>query len=152
MVDRSTNEFLASQRAQENENDLFAAIGKQVLGLQLGDDEDETPEDERVKIVEEIESLCMNCHEDVGCPTMATCGLIPGHAAGAPKANTGCLRVSQGCFLLKSLTFAKSFSCLSTATIAISKTPKFSLQVKFKSEGTNTLSDVPSRMTLSDSW
>lgn len=65
MVDRSTNEFLSSQRAQDDQNDLFAAIGKQVLGFELGDDESKTHDDDRVKIVEEIESLCMNCEENV---------------------------------------------------------------------------------------
>jgi len=64
MTDHSTNEYLNSTRAQEDEKDLFAAIGKQVLGLQLGEDE-EIDEDERVKIVEEIESLCMNCEKNV---------------------------------------------------------------------------------------
>ena len=59
-----TNEYLRSSRAQNDEKDLFSAIGKQVLGLQL-DDEQEVTEDERVKIVDEIESLCMNCHENV---------------------------------------------------------------------------------------
>ncbi len=70
MSDRPTNEFLGSQRAQDDKNDLFAAIGKQVLGLELGDDEDKINGDERVKIVEEIESLCMNCEENVGSPGM----------------------------------------------------------------------------------
>ena len=67
MADHSSNEYLRSSRAQENKTDLFAAIGKQVLGLKINKDEDENvPEDERVKIVDEIESLCMNCHENVG--------------------------------------------------------------------------------------
>ena len=65
MADRPTNEYLNSQRAQNDENDLFAAIGKQVLGLQLGDSEETTSEDERVRLVEEIESLCMNCEDNV---------------------------------------------------------------------------------------
>lgn len=64
MADHSTNEFLSTERAKNDDNDLFAAIGKQVLGLNLGDEE-EPAEDDRVKIVDEIESLCMNCHENV---------------------------------------------------------------------------------------
>ena len=64
MADRATNEYLNTERAKNDENDLFAAIGKQVLGLKLGDDE-EPAEDDRVKVVDEIESLCMNCHENV---------------------------------------------------------------------------------------
>lgn len=65
MADRPTNEYLNSQRAQTDEGDLFAAIGKQVRGLELRDDKEDAPEDERVKLVEEIESLCMNCEENV---------------------------------------------------------------------------------------
>ena len=64
MTDRATNEYSSSQRAENDENDLFAAIGKKVLGLNLRDEEN-LPEDERVKIVDEIESLCMNCEQDV---------------------------------------------------------------------------------------
>ena len=64
MADRSTNEYLRSTRAQNDEKDLFSAIGKQVLNLKLGG-EDDVPEDERVKVVDEIESLCMSCEENV---------------------------------------------------------------------------------------
>ena len=64
MSDRATNEYLNTERAINDDNDLFAAIGKQVLGLRLGDNE-VPAEDDRVKIVDEMESLCMNCHEDV---------------------------------------------------------------------------------------
>ena len=64
MADHATNEYLNTERAKNNSNDLFAAIGKQVLGLSLEDDENSS-EDDRVKVVDEIESLCMNCHEDV---------------------------------------------------------------------------------------
>ena len=64
MADRATNEYLNTERAINDDNDLFAAIGKQVLGLSLGDDE-KPAEDDRVKIVDEIESLCMNCQENV---------------------------------------------------------------------------------------
>lgn len=66
MAERSTNEYLGSVRAQNDENDLFSAIGKQVLGLKLGEEEEEdVPQDERVSVVDEIESLCMNCQENV---------------------------------------------------------------------------------------
>ena len=65
MVDRATNEFLNTERARNDENDLFVAIGKRVLGLGVEDDT-ELPEDDRVKVVDEIpDSLCMNCQEDV---------------------------------------------------------------------------------------
>ena len=62
---KPTNEYLASQRAQNDKNDLFAAIGKQVLGLELSNEENGAHEDERVKVVEEVESLCMNCEQNV---------------------------------------------------------------------------------------
>ena len=65
MAERSTNEYLGSVRAQNDENDLFSAIGKQVLGLKLGEEEEDVPQDERVSVVDDIESLCMNCHENV---------------------------------------------------------------------------------------
>ena len=75
MVDRATNEFLNTERARNDKNDLFAAIGKRVLGLSL-EDENEVPEDDRVQIVDEIpDSLCMNCQEDVSngfAPAVAT--------------------------------------------------------------------------------
>ncbi|KAK4695919.1 zinc finger protein, partial [Lecanoromycetidae sp. Uapishka_2] len=63
MADRATNEYLNTERAKNDENDLFAAIGQRVLGLNLGDQE-EPAEDERVRIGDEIESMCMNCHKD----------------------------------------------------------------------------------------
>ena len=65
MADRATNEYLNTERAQNDPNDLFAALGKQVLGLSVQDG-DEVPEDDRVRVVDEIESLCMNCGDNVG--------------------------------------------------------------------------------------
>ena len=61
MADRPTHE-----RPPGDGKNLFAAIGQQVLGLQSGADEDHVAEDERVKVVEEMESLCMNCEDNVG--------------------------------------------------------------------------------------
>ena len=72
MADHATNEYLTTERAMNDDNDLFAAIGKQVLGLKLGDDE-EPAEDDRVKIVDEIESLCMNCDENVSYAMPSIC-------------------------------------------------------------------------------
>ena len=66
MAPQERNEYLDSQRAQTDENDLFSAIGKQVLGLQSGDSEsNQADQDDRVQLVDEIESLCMNCHDNV---------------------------------------------------------------------------------------
>lgn len=64
MADHATNEYLNTENARKDENDLFSAIGKQVLSLKLGE-EAEQHEDDRVKVVDEIESLCMNCQENV---------------------------------------------------------------------------------------
>jgi len=62
MGDSSTNEY---DRAKKDENDLFAAIGKKVLGLNLEEQTPEEDQDERVKVVDEIESYCVNCEENV---------------------------------------------------------------------------------------
>ncbi len=43
---------------------MFQTVGNQVEGLNLGRDGD-NGEDEGPKVVDEIESLCMNCGENV---------------------------------------------------------------------------------------
>ena len=54
-----------SSREAKEDKDLFAAIGKQVLGLNLNDgDQNDQQEDEPVKIVDVIESYCVNCEEN----------------------------------------------------------------------------------------
>ncbi|KAL6719433.1 nucleolar zinc-finger protein [Lecanora helva] len=50
-------------RAQKDEKDLFAALGKKVLGLN-SDERTGENEDDRVKVVDEIESYCMNCEQN----------------------------------------------------------------------------------------
>lgn len=65
MADRATNEYLNTERAKNDENDLFAAIGQRVLGLNL-EDQEEPAEDDRVRVGDEVENMCMNCHKDVG--------------------------------------------------------------------------------------
>lgn len=75
MADPATNEYLGTERAKNDDQDLFAAIGKQVLGLKLGD-EVKTADDELVKVVDEIESLCMNCQEDVSHSVNQTLGVL----------------------------------------------------------------------------
>ena len=56
----------------DSDAELFRNVGKQVedLSLEPGEVSSEGLEDghdaaDNLKIVEEIESLCMNCHEDV---------------------------------------------------------------------------------------
>lgn len=64
MAETLAKEDTTPQGAKTKENDLFAAIGKQVAGLEIKEGEEED-EDERVKVVNEIESLCMNCQDNV---------------------------------------------------------------------------------------
>ena len=45
----------------ETQDEIFRTVGKQVEGLRLNRDD----EDKESKLVEEIESLCMNCEENV---------------------------------------------------------------------------------------
>lgn len=49
-----------------NHSEVFRSVGKHVAAMTLGasDDEDES-DDEDPKVVDEIESLCMNCGENV---------------------------------------------------------------------------------------
>lgn len=46
----------------QNSSDFFQSIGSQVAGL---DKDAQGNEEEDVPPVEEIESLCMNCHDNV---------------------------------------------------------------------------------------
>ena len=107
MADRATNEYLNTERAINDDNDLFAAIGKQVLGLRLGDDE-MPAEDDRVKIVDEIESLCMNCHEDVSYVLPFICDLrrlifVSGHDTAFTHKNPILSRNHPDVLLLRAL-------------------------------------------------
>ena len=65
MADHSEN---GDSRADHDEKELFAAIGNKVLGLKVGDEnklEEDEGEDENVKVIDEIESYCVNCEENV---------------------------------------------------------------------------------------
>lgn len=72
MADSSHNDF--SDAKQEvnghttQNTDLFEDVGKKVEGMSLGEPQDANrPEngDDGPKLVEEIESYCMNCGENV---------------------------------------------------------------------------------------
>lgn len=56
---------ITSRSADRNE--VFRSVGKHVAAMELGasDDEDESDGDEGPKVVDEIESLCMSCEENV---------------------------------------------------------------------------------------
>ena len=67
-------EVEGSNYYDEREEDLFTAIGRRVQDLEVDDiakvkrfDEGIESEDDRaeVKVVEKIESLCMNCEDNV---------------------------------------------------------------------------------------
>lgn len=49
-----------------NTDEIFRSVGKHVAAMTLGDSDDEDEsDDEGPKVVDEIESLCMNCGENV---------------------------------------------------------------------------------------
>ena len=129
MGDKAENEYT---RAQKDENDLFAAIGKKVRGLNISDEEkvdDDQNEDERVKIVDEIESYCVNCEENV-----RTSFSLPSKCM-----DTDIVRVQRGYCLPKFPTFEKSSFPPFTATIVTSRTARSRLLVRFKSRDQSTL-------------
>lgn len=53
--------------AESEKQNLFEPIGNQAQGLSTGTD-GAAADDDDVQPVDEIESLCMNCHENVSCP------------------------------------------------------------------------------------
>ena len=68
------SELDGSAIRDEREEDLFTAIGRRVQDLEIDDtarlkraDEDEGTEHERAeaRVVDRIESLCMNCQDNV---------------------------------------------------------------------------------------
>ena len=69
------NEYDGSTIRDEREDDLFTAIGKRVESLQIndtvnvkrsGEDVSENEDDRaEAKVMDKIESLCMNCEENV---------------------------------------------------------------------------------------
>ena len=75
------NEYDDSAIRDEREEDLFTTIGKRVERLEIDDtvnvkrgkNEIGAGEDERAeaKVVDIIESLCMNCEENVGHPSLS---------------------------------------------------------------------------------
>jgi len=71
-----TNAVREGQDLENRRDDLFGTIGQQVENLHLNDSDgknDDVKEYEELhwgneKVVEVIESLCMNCQENVGYP------------------------------------------------------------------------------------
>lgn len=55
---------------KETPSDFFEAIGDKVSNLNQTTNGDVADDDDRPP-VEEIESLCMNCGENVSCPSLA---------------------------------------------------------------------------------
>lgn len=66
-----TNEYLNTENARKDENDLFSEIGDLIQRLHMCDEE-ESNENERVKNVDEVRELCPKCEEMVGTSTLST--------------------------------------------------------------------------------
>ena len=125
MGNNSTNEYT---RAQEDQNDLFAAIGKKVLGLSPSEAENPNKsEDDRVKVVDEIESYCVNCEENVRIIVHPQAGIFADSS-----------RVPPDCYSHVFLTFEKSSCRRSTATIANSPIVRSSPLGRSRSRDLNT--------------
>ena len=80
------NEYDGSAIRDEREEDLFTTIGRRVERLEIdetinvkrGSNEAGADGDERAeaKVVDKIESLCMNCEENVSRPITFNCNRI----------------------------------------------------------------------------
>lgn len=57
-------------------NDFFESIGQQAEQVQQSEAEAQTDGDDTSRVVEEIESLCMECHENAGRPPVPLAGLL----------------------------------------------------------------------------
>lgn len=63
----ATNGDSAQPKGSSLAKDLFEDMGRKVENMKLNGEGE--PEEGEQKVVEEIESLCMNCHEDVSRPS-----------------------------------------------------------------------------------
>lgn len=107
-------------------DDFFDSIGskaEQVNSSKATDATKATPveEEEEQKVVDEIESLCMNCHANVCIRLLLNV---------MDMFLYYCNRASLDSSSPESLSSAKSSSCPSTAHTAASKTPRFNLPAK----------------------
>lgn len=107
-------------------DDFFDSIGskaEQVDSSKVTDATKAAPveEEEEQKVVDEIESLCMNCHANVCIPLIFSVLDIYLHHYN---------RASLDSSSPESLSSAKSSSCPSTARTAVSKTPRSNLPAK----------------------
>lgn len=99
----------------------FESLGKQAEGLTISDanGEAEDSADEQ-KVVDEIESLCMNCHENVSAQSLHK-----------PKSHSnGTNRELRDSSSLAYHSSAKLSSCPSTVRIATSRMPRFNPPAK----------------------
>ena len=72
-----------ASKLRKEPDEVFGTIGQQVQDLSLNDEDGQKAEDAgkedpeefrgNEKVVEVIESLCMNCQEDVGCCRPSSC-------------------------------------------------------------------------------
>lgn len=114
-------------------DDFFDSIGNKAENLTIGEQKSadstngtavaarvDKPEDDEPKIVDEIESLCMNCHENVS------------HSESRLSAQllTSALRELPDYSSQEYPSFERSYSCPSSALTATSKTPRSNPQAK----------------------
>lgn len=71
----------------QNPSQFFEAIGTKVESLAPATNGDAADEDQRT--VEEIESLCMNCGENVSRPPPPRMSLLAADLSSAPRASLG---------------------------------------------------------------
>lgn len=64
MPDERFNEHVNANVGARSQKDLFEPLGNRIDSIDLHGDEEIGEEDP--KVVDEIESLCMNCQENVG--------------------------------------------------------------------------------------
>ena len=102
-------------------DDFFESLGKKAEDLNIAEQKPdsngtasqaEPEEEEKQKVVDEIESLCMNCHENVFLSVQYTI-----NTANIPRASPVYCSPEYP-------SFAKLYSCLSTVHTAILKIPK----------------------------
>jgi zinc finger protein ZPR1 len=59
---------LEDQAKVVSSNEFFEAIGQQAEQVEQTDAETQEDGEDNARVVEEIESLCMNCHDNVSRP------------------------------------------------------------------------------------
>ena len=126
-------------------DDFFESLGKKAEDLNNTEQKSDSngtasqarpDEEEEQKVVDEIESLCMNCHENVFFSVQYTI-----NTANIPRA-------SPVYCSLEYPSFAKLYSCLSTVHTAISSIPKSNPPERYSRKDLATNYDLHLKLTL----